>query len=275
MSATIAATALIAEDEPLLAAELKKLVREAWPELRIVVEASDGIAATTLALEETPDVLFLDIKMPGRTGLAVAEAVIDEWPDTRPAPLIVFITAYDEFALAAFERQAADYVLKPVTPERLARTVERLQARLAERAARPAEGDLAKLLHGLQALAPSLAPALAGALPRDGRLDAIHVGIGNSVRIVPIGEVLYFEATDKYVSVHTQKDEGLIRMSMRDLMARLDPADFLQIHRGVVVRRSQIALATRDESGRMSLKLRDVPRALGVSRAFAHHFRAM
>ncbi len=263
-------SALVAEDEPLLAAELKKLLRQAWPELRIVAEASDGIAATALALDATPDVLLLDIKMPGQSGLDVAAAVIDEWPDTRPAPLIVFITAYDEFALAAFDRQAADYVLKPVTGERIAMTVERLQRRLAERASLPAEGDLARLLRNLQGLASMGAPNLP-----DERLDAIHVGIGNSVRIVPIDRVLYFEATDKYVGVHTRDDEGLIRMSMRELLARLDPAVFLQVHRGTVVRRSQIAMAVRDEAGRMSLKLRDSPDVLGVSRAFVHHFRAM
>ncbi|MEO9063404.1 MAG: LytTR family DNA-binding domain-containing protein [Burkholderiaceae bacterium] len=272
MSTTIAATALVAEDEPLLAAELKKLLKQAWPELRIAAEASDGIAATTQALDATPDILFLDIKMPGRTGLAVAEAVIDEWPDACPTPLIVFITAYDEYALAAFEHQAADYVLKPVTAERIARTVQRLRLRLSERTARRADGDLAKLLAGLQSLAPSFAGT---ATQRDGLLDAIHVGIGSSVRIVPVDEVLYFEATDKYVGVYSHKEEGLIRMSMRDLIARLDPAVFLQVHRGVVVRRSQIVMATRDEAGRMSLKLRDLPQAIGVSRAFAHHFHAM
>ncbi len=263
-------TALIAEDEPLLAAELRKLLAQAWPELRIVAEATDGVGATALALEATPDILFLDIKMPGRTGLAAAEAVIDEWPEGRPAPLIVFITAYDEYAVAAFEHQAADYVLKPVTAERIARTVQRLRQRLSERSSRPAVGDLAALLQNLQSLAPSLQNGSDGE-----RLTAIHVGIGNTVRIVPIDEVLYFEATDKYVAVHTQKDEGLIRMSMRELLARLDPQAFLQVHRGVVVRRSQIVLATRDDAGRMALKLRDVPRTLGVSRAFAHHFRAM
>ena len=268
MSASIAPTALIAEDEPLLAAELKKLLGRAWPELRVVAEASDGVSATALALDATPDILFLDIKMPGRTGLAVAEAVIDDWPDGSPAPLIVFITAYDEYALAAFEHQAVDYVLKPATADRIAKTVERLQQRLAERTAKPADGDLATLLAGLQAIAGS-SPA------REDRLDAIHVGVGNSVRIVPVDDVLFFEATDKYVGVHTQKDEGLIRMSMRELIARLDPAVFLQVHRSVVVRRSQIVLATRDEAGRLSLKLRDVPRTIGVSRAFAHHFRAM
>ena len=241
---TSTATALIAEDEPLLAAELRKLLGQAWPELRIVAEATDGISATTLALEAAPDILFLDIKMPGRSGLSAAEAVIDEWSDARPTPLIVFITAYDEYAVAAFERQAADYVLKPVTADRIAQTALRLQRRLSERVSRPAEGDLATLLRSLQSLTPSLTGT-----PREELLTAIHVGIGNSVKIVPIDDVLWFEATDKYVAVHTVKDEGLIRMSMRDLLARLDSQVFLQVHRGVIVRRSQIVIATRDESG--------------------------
>jgi DNA-binding LytR/AlgR family response regulator len=264
-----APTALIAEDEPLLAAEVKKLLRHAWPELEIVAEATDGIGATAMALDATPDILFLDIKMPGRTGLAVAEAVIDDWPEGRPTPLIVFITAYDEYALAAFEHQAVDYVLKPATAERMTRTVERLRERLAERTPRPADGELARLLQNLQQLVPAASSG------QQGFLDAIHVGVGNSVRVVPTTEVLYFEATDKYVGVHTREGEGLIRLSMRELLARLDPAAFIQVHRGTVVARSQIVMATRDESGRTTLKLRDSPRTIGVSRAFAHHFRAM
>ena len=265
-----APTALVAEDEPLLAAEVKKLLRQAWPELEIVAEATDGIGATALALDATPDILFLDIKMPGRTGLAVAEAVIDDWPEGRPTPLIVFITAYDEYALAAFEHQAVDYVLKPATAERMGRTVERLRERLAERTPQPADGDLARLLQNLQ----KLVPASTTSQP-EGFLDAIHVGIGNNVRVVPTAEVLFFEATDKYVGVHTREGEGLIRLSMRELLARLDPAAFIQVHRGTVVARAQIVMAMRDESGRMALKLRDSARVLGVSRAFAHHFRAM
>jgi DNA-binding LytR/AlgR family response regulator len=118
-------------------------------------------------------------------------------------------------------------------------------------------------------------PATTGTSPDEGRLDAIHVGVGNNIRIVQTIDVLYFEATDKYVNVHAREGEGLIRMSMRDLLDRLDPATFMQVHRAVVVNRSQIVMATRDEAGRMSLKLRDSPRAIGVSRAFAHHFRAM
>ena len=192
----------------------------------------------------------------------------------RPAPLIVFITAYDEFALPAFDRQAIDYVLKPVTPDRLARTVRRLQERLAERTGAPAGGDLASLFDTLQTLARTVGPTRALA-PSDDRLDVVHVGHGNTVELVPVADVLFFEATDKYVAVHTRGREGLIRMSMRELVARLDPRTFVQVHRSVAVNRAQIAQAVRDESGRVTLTLRDSPREIAVSRAFVHLFRAM
>ena len=262
-------TALIAEDEPLLAASLRRMLRDAWPALEIVAEAADGESAVARALDTTPDVLFLDIRMPGRTGLAVAETVVDEWPDDRPAPLVVFVTAYDEFAAAAFDREAVDYVLKPATPERIERTVARLQQRLAARTPSPDAGDLAALLQRLQGLTDTAAPI------DQGRLDAVHVGQGNTVRVVPVADVLYFEAVDKYVSVHTRDREGLIRMSVRELLARLEPGRFIQVHRSLVVNRSQIVAATRDDAGHVLLTLRDTERKLGVSRAFAHHFRAM
>jgi len=271
MNAATAATALIAEDEPLLAAALKKQLREAWPQLEIVVEAGDGESAIVRALDALPDILFLDISMPGKTGLVVAETVVDEWPETRPAPLIVFVTAYDEFAVAAFDREAVDYVLKPVTPDRIVRTVERLRERLRTRALLPANDHLATLLDAIQALdrSPNGAPT------HEERLETIQVGTGHTIAFVPVADVLFFEATDKYVLVQTRERDGLIRMSMRDLVSRLDPGRFMQVHRSIVVNRSQIVSATRDDSGHVLLKLRDTDRRIGVSRAFAHQFRAM
>ena len=152
---TIAAppTAVIAEDEPVLARTLSRLLEQVWPELRIVGVADDGVQATELALAHLPDVMFLDIKMPGRTGIEVAEAVADEWPDDRAEPLFVFVTAYDGFAVSAFERAAVDYLLKPATAERLQQSVERLKARLADRTASPHAGDMAALMRRMQSIA--------------------------------------------------------------------------------------------------------------------------
>lgn len=260
--------ALIAEDEPLLAAALARMLGDCWPELIVVATVGDGLAATKQAFEVGPDVLFLDIRMPGRSGLDVAAEVIDEWPEDRSVPLIVFVTAYDEFALAAFEREAVDFVLKPIVPARLIKTVERLKTRLAERSRRPAMGDLAQLLEQLQAVSVSPSSSIE-------RLEILNVGLGDTVRMVHIKDVLFLEATDKYVTVVTSEREGLIRMSMRELLKRVDPAEFLQVHRGVVVNRKAIVAAIRDEAGRVMLELKGTPRRVAVSRAFSFHFRPM
>lgn len=261
-------TALIAEDEPLLARALASMLQDLWPEMHIVATASDGDSAVALALQHTPDLMFLDIKMPGRSGLAVAEAVADDWPADRPEPLFAFVTAYDEFAVDAFERAAADYVLKPATPERLAKTVERLRGRLAARAGTPAANDLAGLLQRVQALS-----ATPGGSTE--RIKVLRAGVGNTVKMIPVAEVICFEATDKYVNVVTASGEALLRMSLRELAVRIDASDFLQVHRSVLVNSQQIASATRDESGHYTLALRGLARPVKVSRAFAHLFRPM
>jgi len=267
-------TALIAEDEPVLARTLTRLLAQVWPELRIVGVADDGLRATELALELAPDVMFLDIKMPGRTGIEVAEAVADDWPDDRAEPLVVFITAYDHFAVPAFERAAVDYLLKPVTPERLQQSVERLQARLAQRAASPDAGEMAALMQRMQSLT---APQAAGSDVTDAneRIKVIRAGVGNTVRMIPVTEVVCFEATEKYVNVVTASGEALVRMSLRELMARIDSTDFIQVHRSVVVNSNAIVSATRDENGHYSLAVRGLQRPLKVSRAFGHLFRPM
>lgn len=267
-------TALIAEDEPLLAQALARMLKDLWPELDIVASASDGDSAVALALEHTPDLMFLDIKMPGRSGLAVAEAVADDWPADRPEPLFAFVTAYDEFAVDAFERAAADYVLKPATPERLGKTVERLRQRLAARAGIPAASDLAALLQRVQALSDGQAASTTAAASTE-RLKLLRAGVGNTVKMIPVAEVICFEATDKYVNVVTASGEALLRMSLRELAARIDTADFLQVHRSVLVNSLQIASATRDELGHYTLALRGLARPIKVSRAFAHLFRPM
>jgi DNA-binding LytR/AlgR family response regulator len=260
-------TAVIAEDEPVLARTLTRLLEQLWPELRIVGVAEDGLRAAELGLAHVPDVMFLDIKMPGRTGLEVAEAVADDWPDDRAEPLFVFITAYDSFAVPAFERAAVDYLLKPATADRLQQTVERLKTRLAERAA-PAVGDRAALMQRVQSLA---APP---AEPSE-RIKVIRAGVGNTVRMIPVVEVVCFEATEKYVNVVTPTGEALVRMSLRELMSRIDSADFIQVHRSVMVNTNAILSATRDEIGHYSLALRGLQRPLKVSRAFGHLFRPM
>jgi len=264
-------TALIAEDEPVLARTLTRLLGQTWPELRIVGVAEDGLRATELALAEAPDVVFLDIKMPGRNGIDVAEAVADDWPDGRAEPLFVFVTAFDEFAVSAFERAAVDYLLKPATAERLQQTVERLKTRLAGRSAPPVAGERAALMQRVQSIAlPSGQPAEPGE-----RIKVIRAGVGNTVRMIPVADVVCFEATEKYVNVVTPTGEALVRMSLRELMARIDSTDFIQVHRSVMVNANAILSATRDENGHYSLALRGLQRPLKVSRAFGHLFRPM
>jgi DNA-binding LytR/AlgR family response regulator len=261
-------TAVIAEDEPVLARTLARLLDQAWPELRIVGVAEDGLRATELTLAETPDVVFLDIKMPGRNGLDVAEAVADDWPDGHAEPLFVFVTAYEEFAVSAFERAAVDYLLKPATADRLQHTVARLKARLAGRTATPDAGERAALMKRMQSIsAPPVEP--------EERIKVIRAGVGNTVRMIPVADVVCFEATEKYVNVVTPTGEALVRMSLRELMARIDSTDFMQVHRSVMVNASTILSATRDENGHYSLTVRGLQRPLKVIRAFGHLFRPM
>lgn len=260
-------TALIAEDEPLLARSLQTLLHEVWPELSAVEVVHDGIAAVERALATTPDALFLDIRMPGRNGIEVAEIVADDWPGDRPAPLLVFVTAYDEFAISAFERAAVDYVLKPATAGRLAGTIGRLRERLAARSPVPAAGDMAALFGRLQSLSEA---------PADGeRIRVIRASVGKTVRMIPASEVVCLVAADKYVTVVTAGAEALVRMSLRELAARLDGVELVQVHRGTLVNAACMTSATRDELGHYALTLRGLDRPVKVSRAFSHLFRPM
>jgi len=266
--------ALIAEDEPILAAALAHALRRLWPALDIVATCANGVEALQQGLALRPDILFLDIKMPGKTGLEAAEELAEQWhegQDGTPFPQIVFVTAYDDYALAAFEHAAADYVLKPVNDARLGKTVERLQQRLQtvtpaptpEQAA-PANDNLARLLTQLQAMTPA-AP----------RLQMIRAAVGNSVRMIPMADVVYFEALDKYINVVCRDGEALIRTSLKELLPQLDPQQFWQIHRGTIVNAGAIASAVRDEAGKLSLTLRQHPAQLRVSPLYAHLFRQM
>ena len=266
------ARALIAEDEALLATALSTSLQRLWPELDIVGVAANGIEAVDHALAALPDILFFDIKMPGKSGLEAARELAEEWPDQRPFPLLVFVTAYDDYAVQAFEQAAIDYLLKPANDERLVKTIERLQARLTQNSKNGNPGsDMERMLQQLHAIAPTLAPAPAA----QERLRMIRAAVGNQVRLIPIEEVIYFEATDKYVNVVTADSASLIRTSLKELIPQLDPDQFWQIHRGTVVRIAQVQSAQRDEAGKLSLRLRTRPETLAVSRLFAHLFRQM
>ena len=260
-------TALIAEDEPLLAAALQAELAQLWPELRIAASVGDGHAALAQTLALKPALCFFDIRMPGLSGLEAAQALAEDWPADTPFPLIVFVTAYDQYALQAFEAQAVDYVVKPVQRERLAACVTRVQARLAERA--PPGEALQRSVDQLRSLLGSTAVP---ALPR---LKVLQAQVGALVRLVPVEQVLYFEAADKYVRVVTAEREHLIRLSLKELLPQLDPQQFWQVHRGTIVRADAIASALREESGKVILSLRGHADKLTASRLYAHLFRGM
>ena len=319
--------ALIAEDEPLLAEALHQELARAWPELQVLATVGDGQSAVRKALALQPDVLFFDIRMPVLDGLDAAHELADAWPETGAAfPALVFVTAYDQYAVQAFEAQAIDYVLKPVQPQRLLRTVQRLRAALSARTAPAARsgagaagsgdasgaaaaamagppgasatvahdeddaddndndaGTLQAVLAQLRALtalplggrapmpAPSPPAVPAGAPP----LQLLQAGIGNQIHLVPVQEVVYFEAADKYVRVLTATREYLVRTPLKELAAQLDAQQFWQIHRGTVVRAAAIASAVRDEAGRLHVQLHGRPERLAVSRLYASLFKAM
>ena len=268
-------TALIAEDEPLLAQTLQADLAALWPALRIVACVGHGAAAVEQALTLAPQVMFLDIRMRGMSGLEAAQALAEDWPSapgSPPFPLIVFVTAYDQYALQAFERAAVDYLLKPVRPERLAQTCTRLQSALARRDPSP-DAAAPALAAAVEQLRLLLAPGAEAASSE--RLRVIPVGIGQAVQMVPVEQVLYFEAADKYVRVVTADREHLIRTSLRELLPQLDPQRFWQVHRGTVVRGDAVDRALRDEQGRLSLVIAGRPERLPVSRLFAHRFKAM
>lgn len=275
--------ALIAEDEPLLAAALQQELARAWPALQVVATVGDGLSAVRQALALQPDVLFFDIRMPGQSGLDAAVELADAWPTQgpsgRPFPALVFVTAYDQYAVQAFEAQAVDYLLKPVQAARLQKTVEKLQLALASKApaAIDLEATMAQLRHllvapGVAAPAPSSAPA---APPAGAPLTMIQASNGSQIHMVPVAEVLYFEAADKYVRVLTAAREYLIRTPLKDLIGQLDTQVFWQIHRSTLVRASSITTVTRDEAGKLHLELAGRPEKLPVSRLYAHLFKAM
>lgn len=261
--------ALIAEDEPLLVQALQRELLSLWPTLQIVTTTGDGISAVALALQHQPDVLFFDIRMPGQSGLEAAAELADCWPENRHFPLLVFVTAFDEYAIAAFEAQAVDYLLKPVRPDRLLQTVRRLQTTLKQRCrpdARPPDlepvlGQLRILINASNSL-------------RHHRLQLLQASAGRQLHMVPVDQVILLEAADKYVRVLTRDErEFWLRTPLKELLDGLDPEVFWQIHRSTVVRVDAIASVSRDDSGQWLVQLG--PQRYKVGRLFAHRFRAM
>ncbi len=246
-------TALIAEDEPLMRERLKEKLAEAWPELDIVAEAADGNAALSLFNERQPQIAFLDIRMPGKTGLDVAAAIGGDCH-------VVFITAYDQYALKAFDAGAVDYLLKPVEIERLAETVFRLRRKLASPPA-----DLSALVAELRATINSDVP----------RMKWVKAAVGKQVKLIPVGDVLYFQADTKYTRVVLAGGEALIRTPLKELMAELDPEKFWQVHRGTIVNLDAVSGVLREDAERQFVLLKNRPEKLPISRQFTHLFKQM
>ena len=252
-------TCVIAEDETLLREALLQMLAEAWPELEVAAACEDGGSALEAIAASQPDVAFLDIRMPGLSGLEVAAALADCSPRTQ----VVFVTAYDQYAIDAFERGAVDYLQKPVAPERLAATVKRLKAR----AAGPDPAALAAMLRQLGAVAPA-----AGRAPP---LVWLTASAGSETRLIMVEDIAYFQSDTKYTVVMTAAGEALLRKPIRDLLEVLDPAMFKQIHRSTIVNLKAIASISRDEMGRGLVRLKTRPETLAVSQPFMALFRNM
>ena len=247
-------TALIADDEQLMRTNLREMLASAWPELEIVGEAADGDEAVSLAAQHKPDVAFLDIRMPGRTGLDAALEISDY-------ARIVFVTAYEQHALEAFDAGAVDYLLKPIDEERLAQTVDRIKRNLKQPPA-DLEGLLADLRRTIK--------------PAEARyMRWIKASVGRELRLLSIDDVLYFQSDTKYTRVVLAQTEALIRTPLKELIAELDPEKFWQIHRGTLVNVAAIASVSRDGPEKQSVHLRGRSEKLPVSRQFFHLFRQM
>ena len=275
---TASPTAVIADDERLLRDQLRARLAEVWPELEIVGEAKNGTEAVALVEEHHPDLVFLDIRMPGMNGIEAARAIaqlpVDEEgakPENRRpwrGAEIVFITAYDQYAIEAFEQGVVDYVLKPAERERLQVTVDRVRKRLDNRGS-----DGAPDASGMQGLLQKLAEKMnPGAVPR---LKWIQATVGTSIQMIPIEDVLFFISDEKYTRVQTATLEALIRKPIKELVDELDADQFWQIHRSTLVNTRMIAGVTRDLRGRQLVAVRGHPEKLEVSRSYAGLFKGM
>ena len=270
----------------LMAAALQAELARAWPGLRVLATVGDGLAAVAQALALQPNVLLFDIQMPGLNGLDAAVELADAWPThgaaARPFPALVFVTAFDRYAVQAFETQAVNYLLKPVQPARLHKTLSKVQLALANHSSdttdsgAPATDPLAQVMAQLRGLlAPALPTTPVPATPLQMIQASLPGSLGNTVRLLPAAEVLYFEAADKYVRVVTQDADYLIRTPLKELLPQLDRHSFWQIHRSTVVRANAIHTVQRQANGQLSLLLRGRAEALAVSRLYSHLFKPM
>jgi DNA-binding LytR/AlgR family response regulator len=301
MNTTPIYTAVLADDERLMREQLRARLAEVWPELQIVAEAKNGLEAVQMVDEFRPDIVFLDIRMPGLTGVDAARQIAQLPPRSRAAgsetgsddaaladaadeadeaderlPEIVFITAYDQYAVEAFEQGVADYVLKPAERERLLVTITRVRERLAARRAAPGSADavnappappLQQLLHQLSArLNPGSTPNY---------LQWIQATVGQAIQMIPVDEVLFFISDEKYTRVQTVQVEALIRKPIKELVDEIDPQRFWQIHRSTLVNVKAIAGVTRDFRGRQIVTVKGHPEKLEVSRSYTGLFKGM
>lgn len=266
--------ALIADDERLMREQLRTRLAEVWPELELVGEAKNGVEAVEMSARLRPDLVFLDIRMPGMTGVDAARQIAQlptdpQWPGCE----IVFITAYDQYAVEAFEQGVVDYVLKPAERERLALSVERIKRRLAQRAATgqaSSEPSPAALQQLLDTLAARLDPGAA-----TNRLKWIQATVGQSIQMIPVEDVLFFISDEKYTRVQTANLEALIRKPIKELVEELDMNLFWQIHRSTLVNTKAIAGVSRDLRGRQLVAVKGHPQKLEVSRSYAGLFKGM
>ena len=251
-------TAVIADDERLMREQIAARLKEAWPELEIVGEAANGREAVALVRAREPDVVFLDIRMPEMDGIEAARALAGQ-------AHVVFVTAYDEYAVTAFEQGAVDYLLKPADPERVATTCQRLRSRI-ERKPDAMEELLAQLSQRLQG---------GGAPAAREYLRWVQASVGATLRVIPTTDILFFRAEDKYTRVQTETFEALIRKPIKELVDELDPAEFWQIHRAIVIRVDAVEQVGRDFRGHQVVKMKGRDEKLEVSRSFSHLFKQM